>query len=408
MDISNSIDSTFLLSKEMAKTFTTSTAMLLAFLYEKEKQAALRRGMGEVPLEKLIAGAAAGDSIKYMTVDPRDWASLRQYVQNSDIKNYTVSTCTKVIDGKPVNSKMVCVAESDLDKLNRCFQMMYAERGMLNEMRKDDFLALAGNKKLHVMENPEPELVELFDHYARQEPDKLPYTVVHLDHEVPNDNGEPTHIRNTYLVSLQEDKEAFENAIRHASAVLSSPEQGAMVRSQVQYRIKGKQEINIALEDAQRESIIIDRVDPSAYIKVTAEDFTYYENNKEISRIPRTSPDAVEKIYDRIEGMAEPVVTNEGEYFSKEPKEREKLLNQKLTVPSGLDWTVNIDENRFVPNARAAVEYRKSFKEYDVDMEDAHTLETAIHEAEREEKETEAVEKSRSKDREKEVSEERD
>ena len=53
-----------------------------------------------------------------------------------------------------------------------------------------------------------------------------------------------------------------------------------LVRQQIEYKIKGRKEVNIALSDAEREFSIIDRKNPNNYLVATADDIVYYKNNK--------------------------------------------------------------------------------------------------------------------------------
>lgn len=386
MDISNSLDSTFMLGKEMVKTMTTSTAMLLAYLVEKEKQAKLKRGTGEIPMEQMLAAAAArGDNVKMFSVTPQEWAMFRPYLQNSQIiKNYAVTTYTQSVDGGyPQKQMMIYAGESDMKEMDHLFQKMCIDHGMMTQMRRDEFLNLAQGKKIHIMENPEPELVELFDHYSRTIGKKLPYTMVYLKRTLADEKGQLYTKKGRYLVTLDEDKEAFGEAMRHASAVLAGKEQGPMVRTQMEYRLRGRQAINLALEEAERESIIMDKQDPSTYLKLTAGDCIYYENNKEVTRIPRGEHDFLNKVYDRIDGLMEPTAV-EVKLEKMSIEEREKAMKDSPSVPSPTVWPLNIDENVVVENSREAVAYRKGFVEYSIDMGDKQTLEAAINAAQKE------------------------
>lgn len=237
------------------------------------------------------------------------------------LKQQNVLYCA--LDMGQDDCKQVVYPQSYQEKVLNSFQVFQANRSLVTEIQPVAFVNSYGNSDLNRINNLSVADVELFRHYAKEElaknPDmKFPFTVI-------------TKKDNTFAVLYpKECRNLAQNALFKASWDLAG-EQGARIKEQIQIKFSNKQEINIAIADAEREFYIVDANNKKNYIKVTAGDFEFYKNNKQISTVSKLSPDYTETVYTTLKGLEEPILISP-EDFNKGPKTIDRILNQRTAV----------------------------------------------------------------------------
>ncbi len=324
--------------------------LLKLFLEKRDKEKeikAFEKGKGEVPLRNMLDNIKQGDSLNTVVIPDEDYNRMKELLQVSGIKNFAFADLVKD------DAKMLLFNTSETDCVRKTIEAYKAERGLINEFNIDSFLMLAQDHSVSAIDNISPVELELLRYNTRKEP--LPYAIV--------SEGE------TFTIAYyNKDTDNLKKILNNVSAALTGPNSD-MIREQVEYRIKGKKEIGIAFEEAKKEAFIVDKMNPSNYLQLTAEDITYYKNNKEITRIPRTEPGATEAAYQKLEGLTEPVVLTKNE-FELSPAEKKAVLNSKTSfypTESKIEEDIeklNLDQ---VQENAASKSYAEKFNVYAID-----------------------------------------
>lgn len=267
----------------------------------------------DTPINNLLNRAKHGDPIKNMVIPDEEYDAFMEILKKTKIKN--VVGCDFAYD----DSKMIMFSDSDSKEVLKAINILKAQRGLISEMDVESFALATEDESLSAAFNIDEAELECIRYHSREI--AFPYAVIETQ-DGPS------------IVFKENDTERV-NEVLEKTAFNLSGEQGALVREQIEYKIKGRQEVNIALADAEREFTIVDRKHPENYFTATADDFIYYKNNKELSRVPRTESGAVEAAYQKLEGLTEPVLLKKNE-FELNPDERQKVLDSKTNIyPTG-------------------------------------------------------------------------
>ena len=335
------------LLRELLLTVVRETEKINELIKSDNKNAELRKLIEELGgngFLDMMKRAREGDPIKQIYVADEDFKEFSTLLKQTKIKDF------EAMDMVGDNAKIFCFSESDTQEVQKALEALQAKRGLITEMDPEAFFLTTENEDICALTNFDDVELELIRHNARKTP--FPYAIADV-------NGEPT------LLLKTENLDGLNKALYNTSYALSG-EQGALVRKQIEYRLKGRQEVNIAMEDAEREFIIVDKNNPNNYIQATSEDFIYYKNNKELERIPRSEQGASEVAYQRLEGLTQPVLLTYDE-FKLPVSERNKLLEEKTAIyPTGYS-AVNdeIESMNNLEHSAAAKEYNKKFnKDY--------------------------------------------
>lgn len=314
-------------------------------------------GIGETSLKNMLRGLQRNnDELMTLSVNDEDAKEFKEILGKTDIKNYVM------IDLATDDRKIVLFAQSDIEEVKKALNVFSAERGLISEIDPESFFVAAKEQNISALEGIDEVDLELIRYNARKNP--FVYTVVDSKDGIT-------------VLYKQEDLANMQKTLNNVAFSLSG-EQGPLVREQIEIRLKGRKEVNIAVEEAEREVIIIDKQNPKNYVHVTADDFTYYKNNKEITRIPRTEPGAIEAVYQKIEGLTEPVVISKNE-FELNYAERKALLESKTAVyPTGYSaMNEDIENLNTKEHDSAARAYAEKFGLFDVEN-DSNSLEAIL------------------------------
>lgn len=362
----------------MFKAGADVSAGLLEFLKEwnktQKEDKLLKNGVGETSLRNLLKGLKEGDQLKAMVIPDEEYDEFIKVLKNTKIKNFSS------LDLSSDNCRTILFAESDTKEIVNALEAFSAQRNLQTEVDPEVFYLAAKESKITAIENIDEVELELLRYNARKNP--FPYTVVDI-------NGKPS------ILARSEDFEKVDTSLNRIASSLAG-EQGSLIRKQIEYKIKGRQEVNIAIEDAEKESIIIDKKNPNNYIMITADDFVYYKSNKELTAISRKEPGAVDAVYQKLEGLTEPVVISKNE-FELSYAERKAILDKKTAVyPVGYSA---VDEDIEKMNQEATVDainnYRSKFVITEVDN-DERSLDSILEKVES--KNNTEIEKGNSRD----------
>ena len=295
----------------LMRPFGVSVEELQTFLLKVLEK--MDKKFDDTPITNLLNGAKKGDYLKTIVVPDEEHDEFIEILKKTNIKNYVAADLTND------DAKMIIFAESDTQEVKKAIDVLKAERGLVSEIDIDSFLLAAKDTDIATAYNIDEAELECIRYHSREI--NFPYALTETE------NGPA-------IIFKEEDKEKVSEVLDKTAFNLSG-EQGPLVRQQIEYKIKGRKEVNIALSDAEREFSIIDRKNPNNYLVATADDFVYYKNNKELNRISRKEPGAMEATYQKLEGLTEPVILTKNE-FELNPDERQKVLESKTNVyPTG-------------------------------------------------------------------------
>lgn len=329
-----------------AKAIADAALAILGVLAQQAAAQKEKNQKQQIAIEQLYKQVRQGAKMKSVVIPDEEYDAFIKHLDNTNVKNYAVS------DLGMDDGKMVFFIDKDSVEVEKAISALRAERGLQTELDKEAFAVYAKDKELSILDNLSEVEVETFRYYALKE--ELPYAII--EHEDSNYG----------IMYLSDDQDKVDD-VKFNLAGLLSGEQGALIVEQIEYKLRGRQELNIDMADAQREFAIVDKQNPELAVLVTADDFIYYKNNKEIPFLKRTEGGDFAAVYQRLNGLKEPTTMTMDE-FKLPVEDRKKILDEKTYVYS-TGFTVITDEmeRQNDPNlvkARIKNEYVSKFDTY--------------------------------------------
>lgn len=270
--------------------FTSWALVNLANNIEKGKIKGLETASGETKIEKLLTGVENGHSLKNINVPDEDLENFKPFMKQTGVLWAT-------IDLGNDDSKMVCFLDNDVEKMEMAMKLFQANRGLITELQPYEFMVGKEGKDISITNLTAVEL-ELFRHYAKA--DGAVFAVI--------PDGE-----NYQVMYESKDKAKIANVLAKSNWDLTG-EYGPLIREQVEIRLAGRQAINIAMADAEKEYYIVSGRNPKNYIHVTPKDFTYYKSGKQVAFSERANDEDMTSLKARVAGLSQPVVLTKEEY----------------------------------------------------------------------------------------------
>lgn len=318
------------------------TSKLLLLIYNNIQKDKTLNSSGEKAIGEMLAAVQKGEKLKNIVVPDEDVESLKPFLNKC-------GALYAIVDMKKDDAKMVIFLEKHSEKIQDALTLLSADRGLVNEVAPELFLKNTTDKEIGIASLDKTEL-ELFRHHAKAS--GLVFGATVIDDKVK-------------LLYTLEDKDKFYNILAKVSWDLTG-EKGPLIRQQIEYRLKGRKEVNIAIEQAEKEYYIVSGNSPKNYVKITSQDYSYYKNNKEVTTISRTEPDCREAVFTKVQSLSEPVVLTKEE-FEMDDKERQALIDSKTNVyPLGYSAFDEI-EKKYKENDKtidiAAISFSQFIKE---------------------------------------------
>ena len=227
-----------------------------------------------------------------VTVVDSDCQEFEDYLKSHDILYAKMNV-------KDDNSYLFTFLSSDSVKIEAIENLMKAGRGELTEVRPDMYMNHLAPGTVRIVEGIGSVEMELLRHYAQK--DKFVFTVIDR-----GDSGKT-------LVFDVKDEPKARKALLHTGWDLTGAN-GARNRQQVAYRLKGREAIRMAVEDAERELYIVNKLHPSDYIRISEQDFTTFKNGAPISSVPRGTPGFLDKCMIAAHSMEGAVLLDGDDY----------------------------------------------------------------------------------------------
>lgn len=202
------------------------------------------------------------------------------------------------LDKQNDNHKLFIFLNKDLQKVDNVTTILKAQRGQVSELRPDLYFNSLSPDKVHVVEGISAVEMELFRHYARQK--NLLYTAI---------PGKDSYM----MICDKSDIKKAREALLYTGWALTGAN-GARVREQVERRLAGRSAIQISAEEGEREMYIVSGIRPDNYVKISAEDFAVYKQNKQVASVSRQDPNFMTKCLAACDSIAHPVVMSDFQF----------------------------------------------------------------------------------------------
>ena len=289
------------------------TRDLLVALINKQKQT------GE-PIDdtaKMLKRVEKGESINTMSVADEDAVELSKYFQEKGI-------LFKVIDNLNDDTKFFMYMSDDAQKVVNIITLWQAEKGLISEMNPELFLNNCVQEGVGTLSGLDNADLEIFRNFAKEKGLIFASTAA----EAPD----------RYIVIYNPKDTATVKKVMDSALWAFSGTEGNFLREQMTLFLKNKKEVNRSLLEPEKEFYIVDGKSPDNYVYLTANDFTYYKNSKEILNVSRNSVDFIERGLRVFDSMFQPVVLTREEFelFNKEG-ELDKATIKKVVVEKAKD-----------------------------------------------------------------------
>lgn len=224
-------------------------------------------------------------------------------VANSDSQEYeTLLRQNRVMYAKmnikDDNAKMFIFLNQDREKIQNVATILQANRGMVTEVKPDLYFNQLAPENVRLVDGLDRAEMELFRHYARYE--SLLFTAIRQGDKYS-------------VVFENKDEPKARKALLHVGWDLTGFN-GARNREQIEYRLKGRTAVNIAIETGERDVYVVSKNRPQDYIAITDEDLSIYKQGKKLSTVSRSHPDFYTRCMSALEGMEGGVILTENQF----------------------------------------------------------------------------------------------
>lgn len=282
---------------EQTASITASLLELAQKTHASAKDKFIMENGGELKVQDFLKLIKNQSDLRMVNIPDEDVERFKEMLTNRGVPFCTMSNADDVTT--------FIYHIKDEEKVIECETVLTAEAGLISELTPSVFAKEYEYQDIEVVRNLDPVEVELFRHYAKKE--QIVFSVF-------QDKDAPAGTIAMAVAFLPKAQEQVKEVLHNISADLAG-EQGEIVREQIEYRISGRQQIGIAITDAEQETYIINKNDPSNFIKIDIETdkFQYYKRNHLISEWDRND---AEKTFGLVNGFSEAVVLNRDDFES--------------------------------------------------------------------------------------------
>lgn len=271
---------------------------------------------------QMLAREKKGETIHSMLVADEDAAELVAYFKEKKI-------LFSAIESPNDDTKVFMYMSGDSEKVADIVSLWQAERGLVSEITPKLFLDNFAKEGVGTLSGLDRVDLELFRRYAKE--NGLIYAATEAEE------------KDRYVVIYDPKDKAVAEKTMGAVAWAFSGEAGALLREQMVIFMRNRQQLNRAFLEAEKEYYIVSGKNPEHYIHLTANDFTYYKNTKEVKNAERNREDFLDSGMRVVDGMAQPVLLTREEfevYKSENELDKEliaKTVAEKAGVLPGVD-----------------------------------------------------------------------
>lgn len=262
---------------------------ILVALINKQKQ----NGEPTDITAQMLKRVEAGESINTMAVAEEDAVELSRYLKEKEI-------LYSVVDNFQDDTKFFLYMSNDAQKVIDVVSVFQAEKGLVSELAPELFLENFAQDGVGTISGFDKVDLEVFRNFAKE--NGLIFS------STPSD--EP----NKYIViydpnSIDKVKKTMDSTVWALSGSA-----GVILREQFERYLQNRQAVNKTLLEGEKEFYIVNGTNSENYVHLTANDFVYYKNSKEVLTVGRNDGDFVERGIRVFNGMTHPVLFAREEY----------------------------------------------------------------------------------------------
>lgn len=296
--------------------------LLLNQAIQRDKDNKLLKGDGEISFKKMFSLVEKGEQLKNLVIPDEDIEAFKVHMKNNGVL-YAVN------DLKKDDGKLVFYLKRDDKNMEDAVTIYQASKGLINEINPTLFLKNNTEKEVGVIKNLDEVELELFRYHANK--NKLTFATIIKE--------------GTIKVLFRESDISKVNETLKGISYDMSEEREPLVRKQVEYKISGRQQINLAINEAEKEYYIVSSKNPKNYVKLTDLDYTYYKNDKPISSLNREEVEFGNAVYEKIKGLVDPVCLTKEE-FELSTRQKETIIANKTNLyPAGYNTYYDSNSN---------------------------------------------------------------
>lgn len=265
------------------------TKELLVAMINKQKE----MGLPTDATAQMLKREQKGETIQSIPVPEEDAKELSEYLQKKNI-------LFNVIENPADDIKFFNYMSGDSKAVSNVIARWKADRGLVSELEPDVFLDNFTEEGVGTLSGLDRVDLELFRRYAKE-------AGLVFSSTSTNEEGK-------YMVVYEpKDRPAAQRVMGTVAWALAGTD-GALLREQMVIFMKNRQQLNRAFLEAEKEYYIVSGKNPLHYVHLTANDFTYYKDTKEIKVGQRTSDDFLARGMRVVDGLDQPILLTREEF----------------------------------------------------------------------------------------------
>ena len=286
-----------------------SVAGITSLLLKKENLKALSDNGGEATLKEFQKALKKGEGFSSLRVNDSMLEDYKRFMNNHNVMYVSMNDVQN-------DTHVFMFRNRDIEKVQEIKKLVNTIHLEESELPPKTFMDAYENRKIAFVSNLSAEEVELFRYFMK--PEHAKFSVI--------DNG-----KGSYMVTHDsKDRAVVREALQRANWTLRG-NFGERVKEQVSYRIKGRQEVVLDLEDAEKEFYIVSKTNPKNFVHVTENQVSYYKNEQEIAKVYRNDTDFKPTAWDMIESISSPTIFK-AEEFHADIRLRQEMIEKKLSL----------------------------------------------------------------------------
>jgi len=244
-------------------------------------------------LTQMLKREEAGESVNTMAVAEEDAEVLSSYLKEKGILYH-------VVDNPQDDTKFFMYMSNDAEKVMDVVSVFQAEKGYISELNPELFLENFAQDGVGTISGLDKVDLEVFRNFAKE--NNLIFSSTFSNES------------NKYIVIYDPENIDKVRKVMDSTVWALTGSAGLLLREQMERYLQNRQEINKTLLNAEKEFYIINGNAPENYVHLTANEFVYYKNSKEILTVDRNDGDFMERGIRVFSGMTRPVLLTREEY----------------------------------------------------------------------------------------------
>lgn len=278
-------------------------------MLEKEDMRALLEHGGQATIREFQKSLKRGEGFSSLRIEDYKLSDYLRFMNREKVLYMTLDDMESGTHGIVFRNRDI----EKMEEIKRSVELYHTGKA---EIDAASFLKIYDRKKVGLVTSITDEQAELFRYFIKDTP-----VMFSMFRDYDGKNA---------VIFDSEDGEKIMDAVRNADWMLRGSF-GFKVLQQVQYRIKGREQIINDIADAKKEFYIVSKSNPKNYIHVTEEQITYYKNNQQIQSAMRNEPSFMPAAWNMIESLSSPVRMAENE-FSEDIIKRQQFIDESRTL----------------------------------------------------------------------------